>query len=107
MEYHLGKFGVIFIAITLWLFSFSTFIGVLFYARGNVAYLCGDNWLSQNAYKIFALIMLFVGGLATYEFVWELGDIGIALMTIFNMMVLFPMCKESLDSLKDYEKNYL
>lgn len=107
MEYHLGGFGGVFIAIILWLFSFSTFIGVLFYARGNVAYLCGDNWLSQNAYKIFALIMLFVGGLATYEFVWELGDIGIALMTIFNMMVLFPMCKEALDSLKDYEKNYL
>lgn len=103
MEYHLGGFGGIFIAIILWLFSFSTFIGVLFYARGNVAYLFGDNWLSQNIYKVFALIMLFIGGLATYEFVWELGDIGIALMTVFNMIVLFPMCKEALESLKDYE----
>ena len=104
MEHHLGGFGGIFVAIILWLFSFSTFIGVLFYARGNVAYLFGDNWLSQNAYKVFALIMLFIGGLASYTFVWELGDIGIALMTIFNMMVLLPMCKEALDSLKDYEK---
>ena len=103
MEYHLGGFGGIFIAIILWLFSFSTFIGVLFYARGNVAYLFGDNWLSQNIYKVFALIMLFIGGLATYEFVWELGDIGIALMTVFNMIVLLPMCKEALESLKDYE----
>lgn len=32
MEYHLGQFGVIFIAVILWLFSFSTFIGILFYA---------------------------------------------------------------------------
>lgn len=104
MEHHLGGFGGIFIAIILWLFSFSTFIGVLFYARGNVAYLFGDNWISQNAYKIFALMMLFIGGLAAYEFVWELGDIGIALMTVFNMIVLFPMCKEALDSLKDYEQ---
>lgn len=104
MEYHLGGFGGSFIAIILWLFSFSTFIGVLFYARGNVAYLFGDNWLSQNIYKVFALIMLFIGGLATYEFVWELGDIGIALMTVFNMIVLFPMCKEALESLKEYEE---
>lgn len=104
MEYHLGSFGGVFIAIILWLFSFSTFIGVLFYARGNVAYLFGDNWLSQNLYKIFALIMLFIGGLATYTFVWELGDIGIALMTVFNMIVLFPMCKEALEALKDYER---
>ena len=35
MNYHLGKFGVIFIAVTLFLFSFSTFLGILFYARGK------------------------------------------------------------------------
>lgn len=107
MQYHLGQFGVIFIAVTLWLFSFSTFIGVLFYARPNVAYLFGDNWTSQTIYKIFALIMLFVGGLAAYTFVWDLGDFGIGLMTIFNMIALFPLTKQALDSLKDYESNHM
>ena len=43
-QYHLGSFGVVFIAVTLALFSFSTFIGILFYARSNVAYLFGDRW---------------------------------------------------------------
>ena len=103
MEYHLGRFGVVFIALTLLLFSFSTFIGVLFYARSNVAYLCGDNWASQTAYKVLALVMLFIGCLAAYTFVWDLGDVGIALMTIFNMIVLFPMSGEALASLRDYE----
>lgn len=107
MEYHMGSFGVVFIAITLWLFSFSTFIGVLFYARSNVAYLFGDNWTSQTIYKIVALIMLFIGGLATYTFVWDLGDIGIGLMTVFNMMALIPLSGEAITSLKDYEKNYM
>lgn len=64
MNYHLGGLGGAFIAIILWLFSFSTFIGILFYARSNIAYLFGDNWISQNLYKILALVMLFVGGLA-------------------------------------------
>ena len=105
MQYHLGKFGMIFIAATLWLFSFSTFIGILFYARSNVAYLFGDNWLSQTLYKILALIMLFIGGLAAYTFVWDLGDIGIGLMTVFNMLILIPQSKEALTALKDYEKN--
>lgn len=36
MEFHLGRFGVIFIAVTLAMFSFSTFLGILFYARSNV-----------------------------------------------------------------------
>ena len=104
MRYHLGEFGVIFIAVILWLFSFSTFLGILFYARSNVAYLFGDNWLSQTLYKILALVMLFVGGLAAYQFVWDLGDVGVGLMTIFNMIALFPLAPQALEALRDYEK---
>ena len=103
MNFHLGRFGVVFIAVTLWLFSFSTFIGILFYARSNVAYLFGDRWLPQTLYKLLDLVMLFVGGLAAYTFVWDLGDVGIGLMTIFNLAVLFPMSGEALASLRDYE----
>lgn len=104
MRHHLGEFGVIFIAVILWLFSFSTFIGILFYARSNVAYLFGDNWLSQTLYKVLALAMLFVGGLAAYTFVWDLGDIGVGLMTVFNMIALIPLAPQALVSLKDYEQ---
>ncbi len=104
MEYHMGEFGVIFIAAILWLFSFSTFIGILFYARSNVAYLFGDNWLSQTLYKVLALIMLFIGGLAAYTFVWDLGDIGVGLMTVFNMIVLIPLAPKAMEALRDYEE---
>lgn len=103
MEYHLGSFGVIFIAVILWLFSFSTFIGILFYARSNVAYVFGDNWISQTLYKVLALVMLFIGGLEAYTFVWDMGDLGIALMTIFNMIALIPLSGKAVASLKEYE----
>ena len=103
MEYHKGEFGVILIAAILWLFSFSTFIGILFYARPNVAYLFGDNWLSQTLYKVLALVMLFIGGLAAYTFVWDLGDIGVGLMTVFNMIVLIPLAPKAMEALRDYE----
>ncbi len=105
MGHHLGAFGVVFIAVVLWLFSFSTFLGILFYARSNVAYLFGDSWRSQTAYKLLALVMLFVGGLAAYQFVWDLGDVGIGLMTIFNMIALLPLAPKALASLRDYEQN--
>ena len=104
LQYHLGSFGIVFIAVTLALFSFSTFLGVLYYARGNVAYLCGDNWWSQTAYKLLALAMLVAGGMQAYTVVWDLGDVGIGLMTIFNMLALVPMAQEALDALYDYEK---
>ena len=105
MQYHLGYAGVIFIAVTLALFSFSTFIGILFYARSNVAYLFGNRWCYQTAYKVLALIMLFIGGLEQYTVVWDLGDVGIGLMTLFNIAVLYPMSKEALELLKQYEEN--
>ena len=102
MGSHFGSIGVYFTAITLWLFSFSTFIGILYYARSNVAYLFGDKWSAQTIYKFVALAMLFIGGLATYTFVWDLGDIGIALMTVFNMIVLIPMSGRAIKALKEY-----
>ena len=104
MNYHLGSFGVIFVAVILALFSFSTFLGILFYARSNVSYLFGNRWLWQTLYKILALIMLFIGGIQAYTVVWDLGDVGIGLMTIFNLAVLFPLSNEALSALAEYEK---
>ena len=104
MRYHFGEAGVIFIAVTLWLFCFSTFLGVLFYARSNVSYVFGDKWAPQTVYKIVALVNLFIGCLAAYTFVWDLGDVGIVLMTIFNMIALIPLSKEAIAALKDYEE---
>lgn len=95
MNYHIGEWGTVFIAAILALFSFSTFIGVLFYARSNVSYLFGDKMIFQVIYKIIALVMLFIGGLQAYQVVWDLGDVGIGLMTIFNLIVLIPMSKEA------------
>lgn len=103
MHHHFGQIGVVFTAITLWLFSFSTFIGILFYARSNVAYLFGDKWSAQTAYKILALTMLFIGGITPYGFVWDLGDIGIGLMTIFNIIVILPMGGQALNALSEYQ----
>ena len=51
-----------------------------------------------------ALVMLFIGGLAAYTVVWDLGDVGIGLMTIFNMLALVPLSGEALTALNDYEK---
>ena len=78
----------------------------IFYARCNVSYVFGDTWTAQTGYKIFLLIMLFIGGVAAYEFVWELGDLGVGLMTVFNMIAIVPLSGQAINALKDYETNY-
>ena len=52
---------------------------------------------------LVALVMLFIGGLAAYTFVWDLGDIGIGLMTIFNLVAVIPMSGKVCAALRDYE----
>lgn len=104
MNYHLGGFGTVFVAVILALFSFSTFLGILYYARSNISYLFGDKWSFQTIYKIIALIMLFIGGLEAYTVVWDLGDVGIGLMTIFNLIILVPMSGEAINTLKPSKK---
>ena len=105
MNYHLGSFGTIFVAVILALFSFSTFLGILYYARSNVSYLFGDKWSFQTIYKIIALVMLFIGGLQAYTVVWDLGDVGIGLMTVFNLLVLVPMSKEAIKLIDKKQKH--
>ena len=77
---------------------------MLFYARSNVAFLFGNSTKAQFLFKIWCLLMLFVGGLAAYTFVWDLGDVGIGLMTVFNMMALIPMSGQAIKQLNDYNQ---
>ena len=54
-------------------------------------------------YAVLALVMLVVGGMQAYTVVWDLGDVGIGLMTIFNMLALYPLSGEALTALREYE----
>ncbi len=104
MSYHLGKFGPIFITVILVLFSFSTFLGVTIYAKPNVIYVFGENFKYLILCKLLFITMLFLGGINAYSFVWDLADLGIGLMTIFNMLALFMLKNEAINSLIEYTK---
>lgn len=102
MNHHFGSVGVVFTAIALWLFSFSTFIGILFYVRPIIAYLFGDKMCWQTIYKIIALAMLFIGCISAPSFVWSISDIGVGLMTVFNAIAIIPLSGQAIKSLNDY-----
>ena len=48
--------------------------------------------------------MLLIGGMEAYTVVWDLGDVGIGLMTIFNLIALYPLSGEAIAALHDYER---
>lgn len=101
-----GEWGVIFTAVILFLFSFSTILGISFYAKPNLYFLSKKEW-PQELFKVFTLVMLYIGGVRQNALVWNLADLGLGLMTIVNIIGLTPLVSKAVDSLKDYEKTYL
>lgn len=101
-RYHVGDWGVIFIAFILFLFSFSTVLGVTFYAKPNLIFIADKDWL-QTAFKVFIIGMLFYGGMKQAKFIWSLADLGLALMSVVNLGAIIPLRKYAFDCLKDYE----
>ena len=102
-RYHVGDWGVIFIACVLFLFAFSTALGITYYAKPNLIFIADKDWL-QTAFKIFACCMLFYGGMKQAFLVWALADLGLGLMAIVNIFAIIPLRKYAFNSLKDYEK---
>ena len=49
--------------------------------------------------------MLVVGGMQAYTVVWDLGAVGIGVMTIFIMLALYPLSGEALTALREYAAN--
>ena len=91
-RYHVGDWGVIFIACVLFLFAFSTALGITYYAKPNLIFIADKDWL-QTAFKIFACCMLFYGGMKQAFLVWALADLGLGLMAIVNIFAIIPLRK--------------
>ncbi|MGL4628527.1 alanine/glycine:cation symporter family protein [Cetobacterium sp.] len=105
-NFHLGStFGEIFVAIILFLFCFSTLLGICFYGKVNVKFLTDKEW-GQTTFKIFALSMIFIGGIQQNLFMWNLADLGLALMTIINLSGVFPLSQIAFNSLKEYQSRF-
>ena len=87
----LGHFGVIFVAVALFFFAFSTIIGWYFFGEANVKYLFGKKAL--NIYRFLVMICIIAGSLQKVDLVWELADMFNGLMVIPNLIALIGLHK--------------
>lgn len=106
MKYHFGNFGIIFIALILFLFGFSTILGTCYYSKINLSYI-NDKKTLVFGYNILVVLIIIFGGLNESSVVWSLSDLGLGLMGLINITAIFILRKECIDSLDDYELNVL
>ena len=102
-ELGFGKFGIVFVAIALLFFAFSTIIGWYFFAEANIKFLFGKKALSP--FRIIVLIFIILGTTLHVELVWQIADTFNGLMVIPNVIGLIGLSKLVKKALDNAEEN--
>ena len=102
MESQVGSWGTIFVAIAIILFAFSSIIGNYYYGEANIRFLTDKKWAVQVFRILSGGVFVFFGAVASFEFVWNLGDLFMALLTLCNLIALVFLCKHVFKLLDNY-----
>ena len=102
LQAQVGSMGTVFVAIAIILFAFTSIIGNYYYGEANIRYLTDKKW----ALTVFRILsggaFVFLGAVASFEFVWSLGDLFMALVTLCNLIALAFLSKYAFKLLNHY-----
>ena len=102
LNYHLGKFGIIFLIFSIISFAFSTIIAGYYYGESNLKYLKKDISKQElNIFKSITVLLLILGSITSPTLLWSIVDILVACLAIINMYSLIKLSKEIII---DYKK---
>lgn len=101
LNYHLGNFGNIILLITIIAFAFSTVISGYYYGESNIKYLYKKITNKQIlALKLIVVGILLYGALAKSSILWDVVDIGVALLAIINIFSIFALRRDMKEEFK-------
>ena len=92
MDAEIGSLGSPFVAVTIWLFAFSTIIANCYYGETNLIYLTKTR-TALTFYRLTSCSCIMLGALMSLELTWSLIDLCMALITICNLtaiVLLYP-----------------
>ncbi|MCZ9851565.1 alanine/glycine:cation symporter family protein [Brachyspira hyodysenteriae] len=97
-----GYFGVIFVAVCLFFFAFTTIIGWYFFGEQNIKYLFGVK--VAKVYAVFVVGFVLLGSALKVDLVWSLADTFNGLMVIPNLLGLLALGSVVSVLLKEYNE---
>ena len=84
-----GSAGIIFVAVCLFFFAFSTILSWHFFGLVNVKYLFGEK--ASKLYSLIVVVCIVIGSCLKLELVWSLADFFNGLMVIPNVLALLAL----------------
>lgn len=98
-----GRFGEMFVSISLTMFSLTTIVGWYFFAESNVKLLTNNSAIAPKIFKIISLAFLAFGGYVNADDMWNIADVFMGLMALPNIIALFLLSNRTRRVLDDYE----
>lgn len=101
-----GRYGNLFITVSLALFAFTTLLGNLYYVDSCLTYL-NKKTPSKTfmlCYRIIATILIFVGAGMEMSLAWDVADFLMGVMCLINIPSIIYLGSIALKALDDYKK---
>ena len=91
--------------VALLLFAFTTLLGNLFYCEGCLNYIARRTLKNKemNVFRLFAVVVVFIGAQLQFGLVWDLADVLMGIMAIINLPVIVILGNTALKCLDDYQ----
>lgn len=101
-----GRYGNLFITVSLALFAFTTLLGNLYYVDSCLTYL-NKKTPSKTfmlCYRIIATILIFVGAGMEMSLAWDIADFLMGVMCLINIPTIIILGGTALKALDDYKE---
>ena len=103
LEFHVGEFGLHFLAFILLLFCYTTIIGNYAYAESNIRYIRNKPGFVL-AFRLIVLFFVYFGAVRDGGIVWAFADTVMASMAMINLVAIVLLAPIVWLVLKDYQK---
>ncbi|MDR0980604.1 MAG: alanine:cation symporter family protein [Methanocalculaceae archaeon] len=99
----LGGIAPMLIAVIILFFAFSSMISYYFMGETNTRFLT-KNKHALTVFRVLVVLLVLIACLISIDTVWDLGDLFMGIMALFNLSALIFICKYAFEALKDYKK---
>ncbi len=103
LEFHIGEFGLHFLAFILLLFCYTSIIGNYAYAESNIRYIRNRPGFVL-AFRLIVLFFVYFGAVRDGGIVWAFADTVMASMAMINLVSIVLLAPIVWIILKDYQK---
>lgn len=97
-----GRFGSLFVAVSIVLFAFATIVGWSFYGERSIEYLSSGSRKSIPVYKAVYVVAVAFGCVMDLRLVWSISDTFNGLMAIPNLIALLLLSPQVVVITKEY-----